>query len=62
MDFVHDKLHEGRRHHVLTVVDQCTGEALDVSAGREDVRLNFSRPGKPTATAHIASFNAQLRA
>jgi transposase InsO family protein len=36
--------------------------ALDASAYREDVRLDFSRPGKPTDNAHIESFNAWLRA
>ena len=28
---------------------------------KEDVRLDFSRPGKPTDNAHIESFNARLR-
>lgn len=36
--------------------------ALDAWAYREDVRLDFSRPGKPTHNAHIESFNARLRA
>ena len=36
--------------------------ALDAWAYREDVRLDFSRPGKPTDNAHIESFNAPLRA
>jgi putative transposase len=36
--------------------------ALDAWAHREDVRLDFSRPGKPTDNAHIESFNARLRA
>jgi putative transposase len=35
--------------------------ALDAWAYREDVRLDFSRPGKPTDNAHIESFNARLR-
>ncbi len=36
--------------------------ALDAWAYREDVRLVFSRPGKPPDKAHIESFNARLRA
>jgi putative transposase len=36
--------------------------ALDAWAYREDVRLDFSRPGKSTNNAHIESFNARLRA
>jgi len=35
--------------------------ALDAWAYREDVRLDFSRPGKPTDNAHIEQFNARLR-
>jgi len=38
-----------------------TSRALDAWAYREDVRLDFSRPGKPTDNAHIESFNARLR-
>ncbi len=101
----HDKLQDGRRLCVLTVVDQYTREAraseacgpfsahdvigvlnrlsrshrkpaviqvdngtefvsraVDAWAYREDVRLDFSRPGKPTDIAHNESFNARLRA
>jgi putative transposase len=36
--------------------------ALDAWACREDARLDFSRPGKPTDNAPIESFNARLRA
>jgi len=39
-----------------------TSRALDAWAYREDVRLDLSRPGKPTDNAHIESFNARLRA
>lgn len=36
--------------------------ALDAWAYREGVRLDFSRPGKPTDDAYVESFNARLRA
>jgi putative transposase len=36
--------------------------ALNAWAYREDARLDFSRPGKPTDNAHIESFNARPRA
>ena len=36
--------------------------ALDTLAYRKDVRLDFSRPKKPTDNAQIESFNARLRA
>ena len=36
--------------------------ALDTWFYREDVRLNFNRPGNPTNNAHNDSFNARLRA
>ena len=39
-----------------------TSRALDAWAYREDVRLDFSRPGKPTDDAHIESFSARLHA
>jgi len=35
---------------------------LDAWAYCEDVRLDFSRPGKPPDNAHIESLNARLRA
>ncbi len=28
---------------------------------REQVRIDFSRPGKPTDNAHVESFNGRLR-
>ena len=33
---------------------------LDAKAYREDLRLGFSRPGKPTDDAHVESFNSRL--
>ncbi len=41
---------------------QFASRALDAWAYREDLRLNFSCPRKPTDDAHIQSFSAQLRA
>lgn len=105
MDFVSDRLFDGHRFRVLTLVDNCTRESLalhaaskvrgqDVVAVLEQVvaghgtptairvdngpefiskdldlwaywagvKLDFSRPGKPTDNAFIESFNARLRA
>jgi putative transposase len=43
-------------------VTEFASRALDAWAHREDVRLDFSRPGKPTDNAHTESFSARLRA
>ena len=37
------------------------GRALDLWAYRNTVRIDFSRPGKPTDNAHVESFNGRLR-
>jgi putative transposase len=34
-----------------------TARALDDSAYRRDVKLDFIRPGRPTENGHIESFN-----
>ena len=104
MDFMADRLVDGRRFRVLTFVDNVsrvspaivadgglTGErvvaaldqllaagqrpqtlsidngpefiskALDAWAHRHGVRLEFSRPGKPTDNAFIEAFNSRFR-
>jgi len=104
MDFVSDRLADGRRFRLLALVDNfskvspaleadrsLTGErvvavlehlaksgmkpksihvdngpefiskALDTWAYRNGVKLDFSRPGKPTDNAYIESFNGKLR-
>jgi putative transposase len=103
MDFVHDRLADGRPFRVLTLVDnfsrvspaiECDfslngqrvvallerlkasglpqtikvdngsefiSKALDAWAHRHGVKLEFSRPGKPTDNAFIESFNGRLR-
>jgi putative transposase len=104
MDFVSDELFDGQRVRVLTLVDNCTREALalhaalrirgidvvavlekvaseqghpgsiqvdngpeflskdvDLWAYWNQVKLDFSRPGKPTDNATIESFNARFR-
>lgn len=38
-----------------------TSRALDHWAYRNGVKLDFTRPGKPTDNGHIESFNARLR-
>ena len=38
-----------------------TGKALDCWAHEHGVRLDFTRPGKPTDNGHIESFNGRLR-
>jgi putative transposase len=105
MDFVADRLADGRRFRILTLVDNVsrvspamevdfslTGErvvvvldrlkatgglpetisvdngpefisrALDAWAHRHGVKLEFSRPGKPTDNPFIESFNGHFRA
>jgi putative transposase len=60
-----NRLPRSHRKPAVTQVDNGTefaSRALDAWAYREDVRLDFSRPGKPTDNAHIESFNARLRA
>jgi putative transposase len=39
-----------------------TSRALDAWAHFNNVKLEFSRPGKPTDNAYIESFNGRLRA
>lgn len=38
-----------------------TGQAMDLWAHQNQVRIDFSRPGKPTDNAFIESFNATFR-
>jgi putative transposase len=102
MDFVHDRLADGRPFRLLTLVDnfsrvspaiECDSSfngqrvvavqeglkasglpqtikvdngtefmsTLDAWAHRHGVKLEFSRPGKPTDNAFIESFNGRLR-
>ncbi len=103
MDFVHDRLADGRSFRLLTLVDnfsrvspaiECDfsfngprvaavlerlkenglpqtikvdngsefiSKAFDAWAHRNGVKLEFSRPGKPTDNAFIESFNGRLR-
>jgi putative transposase len=103
MDFVHDRLADGRPFRVLTLVDNFSrvspaidcdfsfnglrvvavlerlktmglphtikvdngsefiSKALDAWTHCHDVKLEFSRPGKPTDNAFIESFNDRLR-
>jgi len=60
-----NRLSRSHRTPAVIQVDNGTdfaSRALDAWAYREDVRLDFSRPGQPTDNAHIESFNARLRA
>jgi putative transposase len=60
-----DRLWKSHRKPAMTQVDNGTefaSRAWDAWAYREDVRLDFSRPCKPTDNAHTESFNARLRA
>ncbi len=60
-----NRLSRSHRKPAVIQVDNGTefaSRAMDAWAYREDVRLDFSRPGKPTDNAHIESFNARLRA
>jgi putative transposase len=38
-----------------------TSQVLDLWAYHQGVRIDFSRPGKPTDNAHVESFNGTLR-
>ncbi len=105
MDFMSDRLSDGRRFRILTLVDnfsrvspalevgfslsgkhvaavldrlaasrvkpkilhvdngpEFVSRALDDWAHRHDVKLDFSRPGKPTDNPFIEAFNGRLRA
>ena len=39
-----------------------TSQAMDLWAYRNGVKIDFSRPGKPTDNAFVESFNGTLRA
>ena len=38
-----------------------TSQVLDLWAYRAGIKIDFSRPGKPTDNAHVESFNGTLR-
>ncbi len=62
---VRNRLSRSHRKPAVIQVDNGTefaSRALDAWAYRKDVRVDFSRPGKPTDNAHIERFNARLRA
>ena len=65
MDFIHDRLWEGRKFRALSIVDTFTHECLalevDTSLGGERVKLDFIRPGKPTDNAFVESFHDKFR-
>ena len=59
-----DRLIEHRGKPVGITVDngpEFAGRALDAWAYRNQVRLNFIRPGKPVENCYIESFNGRLR-
>ncbi len=60
-----NRLSRSHRKPAVIQVDNGTefaSRALDAWPYREDVRLDFGRPGKPTDSAHIESFNPRLSA
>jgi putative transposase len=65
MDFVADQLSDGRRIRSLTIVDIFTRESLAIEVGpmmdlwayKNEAKIDFSRPGKPTDNAFCESFN-----
>jgi len=60
-----NRLSRSHRKPAVIQVDNGTefaSRALDAWANREDVRLDFSCPGKPTDNVQIGSFNARLHA
>jgi putative transposase len=101
MDFVADRLEDGRTFRILTVVDQYSrmsplvvadtsmsgskvarylsrlsplpesitvdngsefySKAMDVWAYRNNIQLDFIRPGRPVENGYIESFNGRLR-
>lgn len=104
LDFMHDRLTDGRKFRLLTIVDAFSREcvALEVAYGFKSadviavlrraigkrgkpqalrcdngseftssefdqwaywngIRIDYSRPGKPTDNAHVESFNGRVR-
>lgn len=61
-------LSQAIRNHAKPTFIRCdngtefTGIDVDLWAYQEKVKLDFSRPGKPTDNAYIESFNARFRA
>lgn len=53
----------GRKPQYLFVDNgsEFSGRLLDLWAYRHQVRIDFSRPGKPTDNGHVESFNGSLR-
>lgn len=59
-----DRLVAGGRKPQYLFVDngsEFSGRLLDLWAYRHQVRIDFSRPGKPTDNGHVESFNGSLR-
>ncbi len=59
-----DELRIGRRRPEAITVDngsEFTSKELDAWAYRNQVRMDFIRPGKPVENAYIESFNGRLR-
>lgn len=56
-------LQAGRRPKYLFVDNgsEFSGRLLDLWAYRHKVRIDFSRPGKPTDNGHVETFNGSLR-
>ena len=64
MDFMAGQLVGGQRFRLLTLVDngpEFISRSLDLWASFNGVKLDFSRPGKPTDNPVIESFNGRLR-
>ena len=60
-----ERLRELRGLPQILVMDngpEFAGQALDVWAYDQGVRIDFSRPGKPTDNAYVESFNGTFRA
>ena len=68
MNFVSDRLFDGRPFRILTIVDchkrgaLATCAMLDQWAYLNKIELDFSRPGKLTDNGFIEAFNGRLRA
>ena len=59
-----DRIVAGGRKPQYLFVDngaEFSGRLLDLWAYRHQVRIDFSRPGKPTDNGHVESFNGSLR-
>lgn len=63
IDTLNDCIARNGKPQIISVDNgsEFTSKALDIWAYQNGIKLNFSRPGKPTDNSYIESFNSRVR-